>query len=150
MNGTINTIIEGLFQYFDECPLMTESRLNIDYLPEDTGKAGVEYGIVTSPGDDVLQNYKDGSARCRYPFIISSVNDYGPDTLQNIANTGFMEKLASWLRNQSRSRVLPELPGGMTPRNIRAIGAGFLFEPEADTGKYQIQCELEYYRKGDY
>jgi hypothetical protein len=150
MKDKDKTIIEALFDYFDNCPLMTENRLNVDYLPEDTKTTGIEYAIGTAPTDEVITNYTNGSARCRYPFIISSVNDYGPDAMQNIANAGFTEKLAAWMRKQSRNRSLPDLPEGFTARSIRSIGAGFLFEPNADSGKYQIQCELEYYRKGDY
>ena len=41
------TIIEALFEYFAACPLITDNRLNIDYLPEDTSQAGVEYSIGT-------------------------------------------------------------------------------------------------------
>jgi len=150
MAEEVNTIIDALFEYFDTCPLLRDNRLNMDYLPENTGQAGIEYGISTSPTDDVLTSYRGGGARCRYLFSISSVNDYGPDARQNIANTGFYEALADWMRKQSRARNLPELPDNMTPRSIRAIGFGYLFQPDVDAGKYQIQCELEYYRKGDY
>jgi hypothetical protein len=143
------TIIEGLFNYFDSCPLMTENRLNIDYLPEDTAEAGVEYALATTPTDEVVQRYRDGGARCRYPFVISSVNDYGPDVAQSIVNSGFYEALADWLRKQTRARNLPELPDGLTPRSLRAIGPGYLYQPDINAGKYQIQCELEYYRKGE-
>ena len=144
------TIIEALFEYFGNCPLMTDDRLNINYLPEDTSEAGVEYAIATQPADEVVQTYQYGGARCRYPFIISSVNDYGPDVGQNIANAGFTEALANWMRAQTRLRALPELPEGLTPRSIRAVGSGYLYQPDIDAGKYQIQCELEYYRKGDF
>lgn len=143
------TIIEALFVYFEGCPLMTGSRLNVDYLPEDTGEAGVEYALATSPTDELVYPYIDGGARCRYLFIISSVNDYGPDAVQNIANTGYTEALADWLRKQTRLRNLPDLPEGFTPRSIRALGSGYLYQPDINAGKYQIQCELEYYRKGD-
>ncbi|MCL1789867.1 MAG: hypothetical protein FWG40_00660 [Peptococcaceae bacterium] len=146
----VKTIIEALFEYFENCPLMANNRLNINYLPEDTKKAGIEYSISTEPADEVMQQYKDGGARCRYPFIISSVNDYGPDAAQNMLNSGFGEELAQWLRVQSRLRNLPVLPQGMLARSIKAKGFGYLYQPEADTGKYQIQCELEYYRKGDW
>jgi hypothetical protein len=142
------TVIEALFNYFDSCPLMTGNRLNMDYLPEDTGEAGVEYALATSPGDEVIQRYHDDGARCRYPFILSSVNDYGPDAAQNIANTGFTETLAGWLRQQTRARNLPALPDGLMPRSLRALGSGYLYQPDINAGKYQIQCELEYYRKG--
>ena len=144
------TIIEALFDYFDHCPLMTENRLNIDYLPEDTSAAGVEYALGAAPTDELVYPYRDGGARCRYPFIISSVNDYGPDEAQNMLNTGFFEALAAWLRMQTRARNLPLLPEGMVPRSIRAIGPGYLYQPDVNAGKYQIQCDLEYYRKGEH
>lgn len=143
------TIIEALFRYFDGCPLMQGGRLNIDYLPEDTGEAGVEYAIGTTPTDDVVYRYSNGGARCRYPFTLSSVNDYGPDEAQNMLNSGFFEALSKWLRQQTRQRNLPELPSGLLPRSIRAIGPGYLYQPDAGAGKYQIQCDLEYYRKGE-
>lgn len=144
-----DTIINALFTYFDNCPLMTESRLNIDYLPENTGEAGIEYAIATSPTDGLIKRYSDGGGRYRYPFIISSVNDYGPDAAQNIGNTGFYEALDEWIHTQSRKRKLPLLPDGIEARSMRAIGSGFLFQPGASAGKYQIQCEMEYYREGD-
>ncbi|NLL92511.1 MAG: hypothetical protein GX222_08920 [Ruminococcaceae bacterium] len=143
------TIISALFDYFENCPLMTENRLNVDYLPENTGQAGVEFAIATEPTDETVYTYHDGGARCKYPFVISSVNDYGPDDAQNILNSGFFENLARWLRLQTRTRNFPILPEGMSPRSIRAIGPGYLFQPDVNAGKYQIQCELEYYRKGD-
>lgn len=142
------TILEALFDYFSGCPLMSDNRLNIDYLPEDTGEAGVEYAIGTTPTDEVVYRYSNGGARCRYPFTISSVNDYGPDEAQNMLNSGFYEDLAAWLHKQTRARNLPQLPQGLSPRSIRATGPGYLYQPDVNAGKYQIQCELEYYRKG--
>lgn len=144
------TVLEALFDYFSKCPLMIDNRLNIDFLPEDTGEAGVEYAIGTTPTDEIVYRYTNGGARCRYPFTISSVNDYGPDEAQNMLNSGFYEALAAWLHKQTRARVLPELPQGLIPRGIRATGPGYLYQPDVNAGKYQIQCDLEYYRKGDY
>ena len=143
------TILEALDAYFMACPLMSDGRLNIDYLPESTKQAGVEYSISTEPTDEVVTRYRDGGAMCRYVFSISSVNDYGPDKLQNIANSGFYETLAAWLRVQNKARNFPTLPAGMQPLGIGAIGMGFLVIPDVDAGKYQIQCELKYYRKGE-
>ena len=143
----INTIVEGLFEYFKDCPLMVGSRLNIDYLPEDTKKAGIEYAIATEPNDQLITRYRGGAERCRYSFVISSVNDYGQDVLNQIANTGYMEKLGEWMRKQNKLKKFPELPHGMTARSMEAKGVGYLFEPNATSGKYQIMCELQYYKK---
>lgn len=144
------TIIQSLFDYFCSCPLMTDNRLHIDYLPENTSEAGIEYAIATSPTDELVYPYIGGAARCRYPFMISSINDYGPDEAQNMLNSGFFEELSAWLRKQTRQRNLPMLPEHMSPRSIRAIGPGYLYQPDVNAGKYQIQCELEYYRKGEF
>lgn len=143
------TIIDALFDYFCNCPLMAHGRLNIDYLPENTKEAGVEYAIGATPTDERIYPYTNGGSRCRYPFVISSVNDYGPGHAQNILNSGFYERLAEWMRIQTRMRNLPTLPEGMMPRSLRAMGTGYLYQPDVDAGKYQIQCELEFYRKGD-
>lgn len=145
----MKTIIESLFDYFSTCPLMTQNRLNIDYLPESIKEAGIEYAIATEPTDEIVYNYKGGGARCRYPFVISSINDYGPDEVQNIMNSGFFEKLSSWMRKQTRERNLPTGAEDIMPRSIRAIGPGYLYQPDVNAGKYQIQCEFEYYRKGE-
>ncbi len=142
------TILEGLFEYFAHCPLMSNGRLNIDFLPESASNAGVEYAISTTPTEEVIYTYTNGGARCRYLFTISSVNSYGADEGQNLLNSGFFESLSEWLRQQTRKRNLPTLPDGFTPREIQAISTGYLYMPDVNAGKYQIQCELEYHRKG--
>ena len=143
------TIIEALFEYFAACPLITDNRLNIDYLPEDTSQAGVEYSIGTTPANEVVRQYKDGGQLCRYVFVITGVNDCAPGAAQNMLNSGFYEVLALWLGKQSRMRKLPDLPDGLSAQRIKAVGPGYLYAPDINSGKYQIQCELEYYRKGD-
>lgn len=145
-----NTIIEALSEYFDSCPLLTGGRFNMEELPEDVRQAGVEYSIAASPADERITNYRDGAARCRYLFAISSVNNYEPETAQNLMNTGLFDRLAEWLRREGRKRHWPNLPAGMVPRGIRAVEAGHLHQPDGSAGKYQIQCELEYYRKDVY
>ncbi|MCL2670523.1 MAG: hypothetical protein FWF10_00610 [Clostridiales bacterium] len=143
------TMLGALFEFFGVCPLISGNRLNIDYLPEGTKQAGIEYAIGLFPTDEVLRRYVDGGAHCRLPFVLSSVNDYGPDVRQNIENSGFYDAFAEWVREQSKKRAFPALPNGLTARSMRTIGPGYLFQPDADAGKYQIQCEIEYYRKGD-
>ncbi len=144
----MNTIIESLEIYFANCPLLTGGRMNIDYLPESTAEAGIEYAISAEPGDHLIKQYLDGSQQCRYPYILSGVHDYGPDEAQNILNSGFYEQLANWIWQQSRARNLPILPQGETSLRMRAMGHGYLYQPDVNSGKYQIQCELEYYKKG--
>ena len=91
-----NTIIQSLRDYFLTCPLMDGTRINVDYLPDE----GMEYSIDTSPATEIVKTYANGDTVRQYLFVIRSVNDYGSDVLQNIANSGFYERLADWLEEQ--------------------------------------------------
>lgn len=143
-----DTIIQALRDYFLDCPLMTDNRLNIDYLPEDTKKNGVEFSIDVSPAEEVIQSYMDGGAKCQCVFTVRSVNNYGSGVLQNLTNSGFYEQLTNWLEQQTNKRAFPILPRGMQGLSIKAQSAGYLFSAYEDVAKYQIQCRLIYYRKG--
>jgi hypothetical protein len=139
-----DSIIEALQKYFLGCPLISDGRLGVDYLPEH----GVAYSLDTTPASEIIQQYIDGGSLRQYLFVFRSAKDYGPDTLQNMANSGLFEALAAWMERQTRARNLPVLPEGLLPRRIEAQSTGYLFTSSPDTGKYQIQCRLIYYRKG--
>lgn len=141
------TILEGIHQFFDACPLMSNNRINVDYLPEDA-KQGVEFSIDATPGTATVVEHLRGGGMCQYQFVLRSVNEYGSDTWQNIANNGFYDGLVAWLREKSRIRQLPVMPEGMQPLRIKALTTAYLFQMDADSGKYQIQCQLDYYREG--
>jgi len=134
------TIIKALRDYFLTCPLMGDSKINVDYLPE----KGIEYSIDTTPATEIVKQYVDGSSIRQYLFVIRSVGDYGSDVLQNIANSGFYENFSDWLEHQSKTGNFPELPDGKTPIKIEAQSTGYLFTTGPDTGKYQIQCRILY------
>lgn len=143
------TIIEALKKYFEACPLLAGSKINVDYLPDKVKTAGVECSIDTTPAEEEIQRYVSGSAMCQQVFDIRTLSDYGPDTLQQVANSGFFEDLSAWLREQTKKKNLPELPDGMTARFIEAQSTGYLAADFADKAKYQIQCRLVYFRKGE-
>lgn len=111
-----DTIIQSLRDYFLTCPLMGDSAINVDYLPEGPE---VEYSIDTTPATEIVKQYIDGSSVRQYLFVIRSVNDYGPDVLQNLANSGFYENLAAWLEAQTRTGNFPSLPEGKIPQKSK-------------------------------
>lgn len=139
-----NTVIASLWDYFLACPLMKDRKINVDFLPE----RGIEYSIDTTPATEIVRWYVDGSSVRQYLFVIRSVEEYGPDVLQNIANSGFYEALSAWLEEQTRKRNFPALSPGKTPQIIEAQSTGYLFTSGPDTGKYQIQCRLQYFQEG--
>lgn len=138
------TIIRSLWDFFLTCPLMGNSKINVDFLPE----KGVEYSIDTTPATEIVKQYVDGSSIRQYLFVIRSVEEYGPDVLQNLSNSGFYEDLSAWLEEQTRTGNFPILPEGKVPQKIEAQSTGYLFTTGPDTGKYQIQCRLQYFQEG--
>lgn len=140
-----DNIIGALRAYFLTCPLLGESRIGVDYLAE-RGRGGTEYSIDTTPATEIVKRYTDGSSIRQYLFVLRSVNDYGPDVLQNMANSGFYERLSAWLEEQSKARKLPALPPGKTAQRIEAQSTGYLFTAGPDVGRYQIQCRLQYFQ----
>ena len=139
-----DTIIKSLRDYFLTCPLMGNSAINVDYLPEGPT---VEYSIDTTPATEIVKQYVDGTSIRQYLFVIRSVQGYGPDVLQNLSNSGFYENLAAWLEEQTKAGNFPDLPEGKDPQKIEAQSTGYLFTAEPDSGKYQIQCRLQYFQE---
>ena len=141
----MNTIINALYEYFKECPLMADGKLNVDFLPE----KGREYSIDAIPAEEVIGRYIRGRAKCQYVFTIRTVTPYGREVLQQLDNSGFFEQLSAWMREQTIGKNFPVMPEGCEPKSIEAQSTGYLFSATVDAAQYQIQCRLVYKRKGD-
>ena len=136
-------IISALRDYFCTCPLMDGSRINVDYLPE----KGMECPIDSTPVTEIIKRYADGSTVRLFLFGVRGGAEYGADTLQNIANSGFFEALSAWLCAQTDAEIFPILESDKEPQKIEAQSTGYLFTTSAHSGKYQIQCRLVYLQK---
>lgn len=139
-----STIIGSLYDYFKNCPLLGNDKINVDYLPE----RAREYTIDAITGDPIIKRYTRGAALKQYLFAFGSRESYGPDVLQNLANSGFYEDFAMWLEQQTVSKNFPTLSAGLTPRKIEVQSTGYLFGADPDSARYQIQCRLIYFQRG--
>lgn len=134
-------MINHLREYFLKCPLLTENvALNVDFLSVD----GIEYSIDSMPHSPIIETYIDGSTVRQYNFIFSSREYYNQDNKQNSKNIEFYEKLSQWIENNSLKGILPTLDSGQTPLKLSVNTAGYLFDEDLKTARYQIQCSLEY------
>lgn len=138
------SIIQSLYDFFKACPLLTDKKINVDYLPENP----VEYTIDEITGDPFIKRYARGAAMKQYLFAFGSREAYGPDVLQNLANSGFYEDFSAWLEQQTKVRNFPAMSAGQTPRKIEAQSTGYLFSSDTQAAHYQIQCRLIYYQEG--
>lgn len=142
-----DTIIQSLRDYFLTCPLMGDSAINVDYLPE--GPA-VEYSIDTTPATEIVKQYIDGSSVRQYLFVIRSVNDYGPDVLQNLANSGFYENLAAWLEVQTRTGNFPSLPEGKIPQKSKPKARAIYSQPGLTLENIKSSAGFNTFRRYNY
>ncbi len=140
-----DSIIAALKAFFLTCPLLGDHPLGVDWLPDH----GVAFSIDATPTSQILQRYTSGSTVRQYEFVLRSVQDYGADTLQNLENSTLYEQLADWMDEQTKARNFPNLGAGRIVQSIEAQSAGYLFTVSPDSGRYQIQCRLVYFQKGE-
>lgn len=133
-------LIESIRNFILKCPFLKDGPLNVDY----TSFAPREYSIDGVPVEPIIKRYVDGGSVRQYNFVFSSVEVYGEDTLNNMANSGFYEDFAAWLETCSEERDLPVMDEGKTPIKIEALNTGYLFDSTTEAGRYQIQCRLIY------
>ena len=74
---------------------------------------------------------------------------YGAFIRQQIYNLCFFEEFEEWLDRQNRAHNFPDLGEGRRGSKLEVTTSGYVFAPDTDTARYQIQCRLSYYQKGE-
>ena len=138
------TIIEAVRTFLGTCPLLTGEKLNIDFLPPDAAA----YSVDVVPVKPVIKPYLDGSSRRQFLFVLATRAFYGAHIRQQIDNLGFFEDFQTWLDAQSRTRSFPALGTERMAQKLEVTTSGYVFAPDTDTARYQIQCKLHYVQKG--
>ena len=110
----------------------------MDYLPDE-----MAYSIDTLPTDPVYKEYVDGGKIYQLEYAFTSKEPCDGNTLTMLGNTQFYQQLSSWVEEQDDAEELPELLGYHAISN-RVISSGYLYDADADLGKYQIQMRLLY------
>lgn len=138
-------MIESIRDFILQCPYLSDGRVNVDF----SGVNPTEYSVDGTPVKRIVTQYVDGSSIRQYAFVFGSVESYGQDARNNIANSGFYDDFCDWLEQQTAAGNLPDLGEGKQALSIEAQSTGYLFESGADTAYYQVQCRLVYFQEGD-
>lgn len=139
------TIIESVRDFLKGCPLLSDGKINVDFLPE----AAATYSVDVTPVNPVLKSYIDGSSLRQFVFTFSTRTYYGDIVRQQLDNLCFFERFAEWIEAQNRARRFPKLGEGRTVRKLEVTTSGYVFATDTDTAKYQIQYRLTYFQKGE-
>lgn len=137
-------LMDSVRTFLCGCPYLKDGVFNVDYL----GSNPTEYSIDSLPVDPIIKKYVDGSSVRQFVFAFSSVENYGADVDNNLANSGFYENFSSWVDEKNSNKEFPTLEDGKTPIEIQAQGAGYLTENTENAAIYQVQCRLVYMQKG--
>ena len=80
------------------------------------------YSVDVVPVKPVLKAYMDGSSQRQFLFVLATRTYYGEFVRQQLDNLCFFEEVTT---------------------------SGYVFAPDTDTARYQIQCRLSYFQKGE-
>ena len=137
------TIIEAVRKYLEGCPLLNGGRLNVDFLPEEA----TTYSVDVVPVKPVVKAYLDGSSKRQFLFVFATRAYYGDHIRQQLDNLCLFEDFEKWVDKQTRARNFPDLGDGHTVQKLEVNTSGYVFAPDTDTARYQIQCRLSYFQK---
>lgn len=139
------TIIEAVRKYLEGCPLLNGGKLNVDFLPEEAAT----YSVDVVPVKPVVKAYLDGSSKRQFLFVFATRAYYGDHIRQQLDNLCLFENFEEWVDKQNHARNFPDLGDGRTVQKMEVTTSGYVFAPDTDTARYQIQCKLSYFQKGE-
>lgn len=138
------TVIDAVRRFLLTCPLLAGGKLNVDFLPEEASGCSVDVVPVTP----VMKRYLGGSTRRQFAFLVATRTYYGDFVRQQLDNLAVFEGLTEWLEEQDRTGNLPDLGEGRRAQKLEVTTSGYVFAPNTETARYQIQCRLEYMQHG--
>ena len=139
----VNSIIEGLTDYFLQCPLLKDGVFRVDAL----GSEPVEYALATGMTSPVVRTYVDGSSIRQYQFNFNSREAYSMDRILAIQNESFYENFCNWVEEQSMIGNLPEMPEGCEAQALTVLTPGFMLDATMENAFYQVQLQLQYFKE---
>ena len=139
----VNSIIEGLTDYFLQCPLLKDGVFRVDAL----GSEPVEYALATGMTSPVVRTYVDGSSIRQYQFNFNSREAYSMDRILAIQNESFYEDFCNWVEEQSMIGNLPEMPEGCEAQALTVLTPGFMLDATMINARYQVQLQLQYFKE---
>lgn len=138
------TIIDAVREFLLTCPLLAGGKLNVDFLPEEATGCSVDVVPVTP----IVKRYLGGSTLRQFAFVVATRTYYGDFIRQQLDNLAVFESLTEWLEEQDRAGSFPDLGEGRQARRLEVTTSGYVFAPDTETARYQIQCRLEYWQRG--
>ena len=114
-------MIEEIRNWLRTCPLIDQSdRFNVNYLSQEP----LAFSVEETPSNAIARRYMDGSTLRAKTWVLAAVQDYSPDVLAQIGNSGFWEQFSAWVEPVSYTHLdVYKRQGRSTGRStVRSIG----------------------------
>lgn len=139
----VTSIMEGLSDYFQTCPLLKDGVFRVNALGSDPVEYALEAGI-TAP---IVKRYVNGSSNRQYQFNFNSREAYSMDRILAIQNECFYENFCGWVEEQDKNGNLPEMPKGCEAQSLIVLAPGFMMDATMENAYYQVQLQLIYFKE---
>lgn len=139
----VQSIMEGLTDYFLQCPLLKDGVFRVNAL----GSEPVEYMLETGITSPVLETYIDGSSVRQYQFNFNSREAYSMDRIMAIQAESFYEDFCNWVEEQNAAGNLPDMPEGCEAQALTILAPGFMLDATMENAFYQVQLQLQYFKE---
>ncbi len=139
----VNSIIEGLTDYFLQCPLLKDGVFRVNAL----GSEPVEYALESAITSPVVQTYVDGSSIRQYQFNFNSREAYSMDRIMAVQAESFYEEFCNWVEEQNVIGNLPAMPEGCEAQTLTVLAPGFMLDATMENAFYQVQMNLQYFKE---
>ena len=139
----VQSIMEGLTDYFLQCPLLKDGVFRVNALGSDP----VEYMLETGITSPVLETYIDGSSVRQYQFNFNSREAYSMDRIMAIQAESFYEDFCNWVEEQNAAGNLPDMPEGCEAQALTILAPGFMLDATMENAFYQVQLQLQYFKE---
>lgn len=137
------TITSGLRAWLNTWEGLAGDRINVDCLPNNQNG----YSLDSDPTITETR-FLYGPRAVERVFILSSLEAWGEDILQNEEVLEWYESLSAWVRGKNRRREFPDIGDTRRVRGISVVSAPYPFSvPENGNARYQVQIKLNYYEE---
>ena len=142
--------IKAMLDWLATCPLATalgdgDVAFSIEYLGADADQ--VQFSLEGTPTATVIDQFFLGSRRAKN-YVLASRMTYSQDNIQQAANSSFWDDFADWVETQTSAQNLPKLAGDKKAEAVVCLSPGYILNQDANTCRFQIQLQLQYYQEG--
>ena len=137
--------IEAMRQWFRTCPLLTGSRVGVNYI----GEKPTSFAVIASPssiathenvlGEDVPNEMQ------QLNFTFAATDSYGADIAVNAGVQKLYDDIVQWILDKNAAKDFPEIDLG-TVKSITPTLTAYPSQVGTDTAVYRIQLKLIYRR----